>query len=90
MYQPDSLSDTVRAAPIRVVRVVVVDVATVVHVPLIVRVSTIARAQEHVHSGGTDIAYSRYKVRYPCICLYLIHASVQWQSAEPAPFRPSA
>ena len=52
MRQPYSMSDTVGAPPIRVVRVVVVDVAAGVHIPLIVRVAAIAGTQEHVDSRG--------------------------------------
>ena len=54
MHHPYNLSDTVRAAPIRVVRVVVVDVAAVVDIPRVVGVAPIARAQPHVDSGGTE------------------------------------
>ena len=52
MRRSDSMSDTVGTPPIRVVRVVVVDVAAGVHIPLIVRVAAIARTQEHVDSRG--------------------------------------
>lgn len=50
MCHPFSSGDTVGAAPIRVVRVVVVDVATGVDIPRIVRIAAIARAQPHVSS----------------------------------------
>lgn len=59
MYQSYNPSDTVRTAPIRVVRVVVVDVARRVDIPRIVGVATIARAQPHIDRGRT--AYSLYK-----------------------------
>ncbi len=55
MYQPHNPSDTVRAAPIRVVRVVVVDVARRVDVPRVVRVATIRGPQPHVDSGGAAV-----------------------------------
>ena len=58
MYQPLNPSDTVRAAPIRVVRVVVVDVAAGVDIPRIVRIAAISRTQAHI--GGGSIAYSPY------------------------------
>ncbi len=48
MCHPFSSGDTVGAAPIRVVRVVVVDVAARVDVPRIVRVATIRRPQAHI------------------------------------------
>ena len=51
MRRPYSSSDTVRAAPIRIVRVVVVDVATGVDIPRIVGIATIARTQPHVDRG---------------------------------------
>ena len=51
MCRPYSSGDTVRAAPIRIVRVVVVDVATGIDIPRVVRVASIGRPQTHVHSG---------------------------------------
>ena len=57
--QPCSPSRTVGAPPIRIVRVVVVDVAVGVDIPRIVRVATISGTQAHI--GGRSIAYS------PCI-----------------------
>ena len=54
MHQPYNLSDTVRAAPIRVARVVVVRIAVVVDIRGVVGVAPIARAQPHVDSGGTE------------------------------------
>ena len=51
MYRPYSSGDTVRAAPIRVVRVVVVDVPAAINIPRVVRVASIGRPQAHVHSG---------------------------------------
>ena len=50
-YRPYSSSETVRAAPIRVVRVVVVDIPCAVNIPIVVRVAPIAGAQPHVDSG---------------------------------------
>ena len=49
--QPYSLSNTVGTAPIRVVRVVVVDIAAVVDIPRIVGIAAIAGAQPHVDRG---------------------------------------
>ena len=56
MCRPLSLSYAVRAAAIRVVRVVVVDVAAGVDIPRIIRVAAIRRAQTGIHGAGT--AYS--------------------------------
>ena len=51
MYLSYSSGDTVGAASIRIVGVVVVDVATVVDIPLVAGVRAIARAQEHIGRG---------------------------------------
>ena len=58
MRQPCSSGSTVGTAPIRIVRVVVVDVAAGVDIPRIVRIAAISRTQAHI--GGGSIAYSPY------------------------------
>ena len=56
MYQPYNLSNTVGRPAIRVVCVVVVDVAGRVDVPRIISVAPVRRAQPRIDSGR--IAYS--------------------------------
>ena len=72
MRRPLSLSYTVRAAAIRVVRVVVVDIAAGVDIPRIIRIAAIRRAQPSIHGAGT--AYSLIKIRSLCICPYHFYA----------------
>lgn len=50
MCQPCSLGNAVGATPIRVARVVVVDVAAGVDIPLIVGIAAIGRTQKHIDS----------------------------------------
>ena len=78
MRRPYSSSDTVRAAPIRIVRVVVVDVATGVDIPRIVGIATIARTQPHVDRGvQPTTCFYKGRFRYSGICLYPSHATLQ-------------
>lgn len=55
MREPYSRSDTVGAPPIRIVRIVVVDIATRIDVELVVSVVAIAATEEHI---VRRIAYS--------------------------------